>query len=47
MAMLDENIAALKMRITAPLLGIVPHSAQPDARAVAALLDIDTLELGA
>jgi len=47
MAMLDENIAALKLRITAPLLGIVPHSAQPDARAVAALLDIDTLELGA
>lgn len=47
MAMPDENIAALKQRIAAPLLGIVPHSAQPDARAVAALLDIDTLELGA
>jgi dethiobiotin synthetase len=46
MAMLDENITALKQRIAAPLLGIVPHSAQPDARAVAALLDIDTLELG-
>lgn len=47
MAMLDENISALKQRIAAPLLGIVPHSAQPDARAVAALLDTDWLEPGA
>ncbi|HZW26471.1 MAG TPA: dethiobiotin synthase [Gallionella sp.] len=47
MAMPDENIAALEQRIAAPLLGIVPHGAQPDAHAVAALLDIDTLELGA
>ena len=44
MAMLDENIAALEQRLSAPLLGIVPHSAQPDARAVAALLDITLLE---
>jgi dethiobiotin synthetase len=44
MAMLDENVAALERRIAAPLLGIVPHSPQPDARAVAALLDIDLLE---
>lgn len=44
MAMLDENIAALEQRLTAPLLGIVPYSAQPDARAVAALLDITLLE---
>lgn len=44
MAMLDGNIAALKLRIEAPLLGVVPHSAQPDARAVALLLDVDLLE---
>ncbi|MFZ3019099.1 MAG: dethiobiotin synthase [Gallionella sp.] len=47
MAMLDENVAALEQRIAAPLLGIVPHQAQPDARAVAALLDTDLLEPGA
>jgi dethiobiotin synthetase len=47
MAMLDENVAALERRIAAPLLGIVPHQAQPDARAVAALLDIGLLEPGA
>jgi len=47
MAMLDENIAALEQRLAAPLLGIVPHSAHPDAHAVAALLDTDLLEPGA
>ncbi|OGS93757.1 MAG: dethiobiotin synthase [Gallionellales bacterium GWA2_59_43] len=47
MAMLDENIAALKQRIAAPLLGIAPHSAQPDAREVSLLLDTDLLEPGA
>jgi dethiobiotin synthetase len=47
MAMLDENIAALKRRIAAPLLGIVPHQVPPDARAVAALLDTGLLEPGA
>ena len=47
MAMLDENVAALEQRIAAPLLGIVPHQAQPDARAVAVLLDTDLLEPGA
>ncbi|MCK9201601.1 MAG: dethiobiotin synthase [Gallionella sp.] len=47
MAMLDENVAALEQRIAAPLLGIVPHQAQPDALAVAALLDTDLLEPGA
>lgn len=35
MAMLDENIAALKLRIEAPLLGVVPYMAQPDARVAA------------
>lgn len=44
MAMLDENVAALRQRIAAPLLGVVPHLAQPDAREVAGLLDLGLLE---
>ncbi|HXU92175.1 MAG TPA: dethiobiotin synthase [Gallionella sp.] len=44
MAMLDENVAALQQRIAAPLLGIVPHQAQPDAREAAKLLDLNLLE---
>ena len=44
MAMLDENIAALRQRIEAPLLGIVPHQAQPDAREAAKSLDLSLLE---
>lgn len=47
MAMLDGNVAALERRIAAPLLGIVPYRAQPDARAIAALLDTGLLESGA
>ncbi len=43
MAMLDENIAALKLRITAPLLGMVPYQAAPDAHKVAGLLDLNLL----
>lgn len=43
MEMLDENIAALQQRIAAPLLGVVPFQAVPDARAVAALLDLKLL----
>lgn len=46
MAMLDENIATLKQRIAAPLLGIIPYQAQPDAREVATLLDLDLLDQG-
>lgn len=44
MAMLDENVAALQQRITAPLLGIIPHQAQPDARMAATLLNVQLLE---
>lgn len=44
MVMLDENIAALRQRIRAPLLGIVPHLAQPDAREPASFLNLDLLE---
>jgi dethiobiotin synthetase len=43
MAMLNENIAALQQRIHAPLMGIVPHLEQPDARAVAGYLDVALL----
>jgi len=44
MAMLKENIAALEQRIHAPLLGVVPCQAQPDARTVAGYLDVALLD---
>ena len=44
MPALQENIAALRERITAPLLGIIPCQSQPDARATAAYLDLKLLE---
>ena len=44
MAMLNENIAALRQRIAAPLLGVVPYQAQPDAREVSKRLDFKLLE---
>ena len=44
MAMLDENIAALRQRIAAPLLGVVPYLAQPDAREASKRLDFELLE---
>ncbi len=44
MNMRDENIEALKQRLEAPLLGVVPHySGIPDAKAVAACLDLNLL----
>ena len=43
MVMLNENIAALKLRIAAPLLGVVPYQAVPDAHGVAGLLDLHLL----
>lgn len=46
MEMMEENVAALEQRISAPLLGVVPHAAQPDARQVASLLDTGLLEPG-
>ena len=39
----DENLAALVARIPAPLLGRLPHSPTPDARALASHLDIRAL----
>ena len=43
MAALDENIEALQQRCKAPLLGVVQHQAFPDARVIAAQLDINLL----
>ena len=43
MAMLNENIAALRQRIAAPLIGVIPHQECPDARVAAALLDVALL----
>lgn len=38
MACAEENVETLRARLAAPLLGVVPHLAQPDAARVAALL---------
>ncbi|OGS90463.1 MAG: dethiobiotin synthase [Gallionellales bacterium GWA2_60_18] len=43
MAMPQENIAALRQRIAAPLLGVIPYLAQPDAGAAAVHLDVGLL----
>lgn len=43
MALREENIAALQQRIAAPLLGIVPYQVKPDARYVAASLNMASL----
>jgi dethiobiotin synthetase len=39
-----ENIEALRERIAAPLLGIVPYQSQPDAQATAVHLKLELLE---
>ena len=39
----DENVAALEQRLDAPLLGRLPHSPSPDARMLAANLDVRDL----
>jgi hypothetical protein len=43
MAMLDGNITALQQRISAPLLGVVPHQQRPDAIEIARCLDLRLL----
>ena len=43
MPALQENIDALRERIKAPLLGVVPHMARPDARKAAGCLDLGLL----
>ena len=44
MPALQENIGALRERIAAPLLGIIPYQSKPDAQAVAVHLNLDLLE---
>ena len=44
MPALQENIEALREHIAAPLLGVVPHQAAPDAKVVARYLDLSLLE---
>jgi len=44
MPALQENIEALRERIAAPLLGVVPHQTEPDAKVVARYLDLSLLE---
>ncbi len=46
MPALQQNIDTLRLRIAAPLLGIVPHMLQPDARVAAASLDLERLYNG-
>ncbi len=43
MPALQGNIDALRERIVAPLLGVVPNMKQPDARVVAGVLDLGLL----
>jgi dethiobiotin synthetase len=39
----EENIATLAARLPAPLLGCLPHCAKPEARELAAYLDVSPL----
>ena len=43
MPALQENIDALRERIAAPLLGVIPYMADPDAKAAATYLDLGLL----
>ncbi len=43
MSMFDENLQALERRLAAPLLGVLPHSAAPDADSAAQYLRMDSL----
>lgn len=44
MVLLDENVAALRLRISAPLLGVVPYLPQADAGVAATRLNLGLLE---
>jgi len=44
MVMPDENIAALRQLVGAPLLGVIPYRVRPDAREAANCLDLALLE---
>lgn len=43
MAVADQNVAALRARLAAPLLGRLPHRSAPDARELAGFLDVGPL----
>lgn len=43
MPALQENIDALRQRINAPLLGVIPFQTHPDVRVAAACLDLECL----
>jgi dethiobiotin synthetase len=43
MESVEDNIAALQQRIAAPLLGVVPYMAAPDALCAAECLDVNLL----
>jgi len=43
MPVADENIATLRDRLRAPLLGILPHQAPPDAERLSRHLDVSPL----
>jgi dethiobiotin synthetase len=44
MPALQENIEAMRERIDAPLLGVIPQMAEPDAKAAAECLNLGLLE---
>lgn len=44
MPVLQQNIDALRERIAAPLLGVIPYQAQPDAKAAATYLQLSLLD---
>lgn len=43
MPALQQNIDALRERIAAPLLGVIPYQIRPDVKAAAGYLDLDLL----
>ncbi len=44
MPALQENIETLQQRFAAPLLGVIPYQAQPDAQAAASHLHLESLD---
>ncbi len=44
MPALQENIAALRERIKAPVVGVLPYQAQPDAKVAATYLQLELLD---
>lgn len=43
MAMFDENVETLKMRVSAPLVGVIPRLAEPTPGVAASNLDLERL----